>query len=113
MMEERYVFPKTSTANQSNYYWFEEGFTTEELVQIEELTKNLDFIQGTTESGGTDDTSVRNSQIKWVRFSPETKWIYDRLGVYSDEANRADYKYRASFSSGLNGGGSKLSNIAP
>ena len=31
MMEERYVFPKTSTANQSNYYWFEEGFTTEEL----------------------------------------------------------------------------------
>ena len=61
MMEERYVFPKTSTANQSNYYWFEEGFTAEELVQIEELTKNLDFIQGTTEGGGTDDTSVRNS----------------------------------------------------
>jgi len=44
MMEERYVFPKTSTANQTNYYWFEEGFTAEELIQIEQLTTSLDFI---------------------------------------------------------------------
>ena len=93
MMEERYVFPKTSTANQSNYYWFQEGFTAEELVQIEELTTSLDFVQGTTEGGDPDDTSVRNSQIKWVPFSPETKWIYDRLGAYAAEANRELFQF--------------------
>jgi PKHD-type hydroxylase len=93
MMEERYVFPKTSTANQSNYYWFQEGFTAEELIQIEELTQNLDFVQGTTEGGNPTDTSVRNSQIKWVPFSPETKWIYDRLGMYASEANNELFQF--------------------
>ena len=92
MMEERYVFPKTSTANQTNYYWFQEGFTAEELTAIEELTQNLDFVAGTTEAGDMD-SEVRNSRIKWVPFSPENKWIYDRLGEYTSEANKEMFQF--------------------
>lgn len=92
MMQERYVFPKTSTANQTNYYWFQEGFTPEELARIEELTTELDFVKGQTESGDTDP-QMRNSQIKWVPFSPETKWIYDKLGDYAWEANKEMFQF--------------------
>ena len=73
MMQERYVFPHTSTANQTNYYWFQEGFTAEELAEIERLTQELEFVPGTTEAGD-QDSEVRNSRIKWVPFSPECKW---------------------------------------
>lgn len=92
MMEERYVFPKTSTANQTNYYWFEQGFSSEELAYIEELTQQLDFVKGTTEGAHQDD-EVRNSQIKWVPFDPQTKWIYDRLGEFAWEANQAMFQF--------------------
>ena len=34
-MDTRYVFPLGNLANQCNYYWFQEGFTPEELIQIE------------------------------------------------------------------------------
>jgi PKHD-type hydroxylase len=92
MMQERYVFPKTSTANQTNYYWFQEGFTPEELIRIEELTQDLDFVKGQTESG-EESPQMRNSQIKWVPFSPETKWIYDKLGEYAWEANQEMFQF--------------------
>ena len=53
-MELRYSFPIDLTANQTNYYWFEKGFSPEELVEIERLVANIDFVRAQTQAQEND-----------------------------------------------------------
>ena len=90
-MDIRYNFPIDTSANQTNYYWFEEGFTKQELDDIERLVAKLDFVRGSTQAEGGEfdtDNDYRKSSVKWVPFSDEYKWIYDKLGDMAYEANQ-------------------------
>jgi PKHD-type hydroxylase len=73
------------TLLQVDYYWFENGFSSEEVDKILDLSKNYEFEQATTISG--DPKSIRNSTIKWMNPSEETSWVYDRLMGCVKEAN--------------------------
>ena len=45
-MEKKFIFnqdPSRFSADHTNYYWFQNGFTSEELARIEEMTSNLPF----------------------------------------------------------------------
>ena len=97
-MDTCYTFPLdwNKPVNQTNYYWFAEGFTPQELVEVERLTTSLNFQQGITEAGNQDQgegLESRNSMIKWVPFSEETKWIYDKIGDLAMEANDEMFKF--------------------
>jgi hypothetical protein len=88
-MENRYIFPIPQDANQTNYYWFEEGFTSQELAMIEDQISRIDFVRGVTQAGdGLEETDYRRSSIKWVPFDDEFKWIYDKIGAMAYEANK-------------------------
>lgn len=90
-MDIRYNFPIDTSANQTNYYWFEEGFTKQELDDIERLVAKLDFVRGSTQAEGGEfdtDNDYRKSSVKWVPFSDEYKWLYDKLGDMAYEANQ-------------------------
>lgn len=84
-MYSRPIFEPHLEVDQTNYYWFENGFSSEEVDKILDLSKNYEFEQATTISG--DPKSIRNSTIKWMSPSEETSWIYDRLMGCIKEAN--------------------------
>ena len=95
-MDTRYVFPLGNLANQCNYYWFQEGFTPEELIQIEKQTTAIPFQPGITEAGGQDagkNLDSRSSSVKWMPFNDENKWIYDKIGDMALEANNEMFHF--------------------
>ena len=91
-MNTLYSFPLDMDApvNQTNYYWFDEGFSPQELTKLETQVQQIPSTPGVTEAGGQDEgegLDSRNSTIKWVPFSDETKWIYDKIGMLTKTAN--------------------------
>lgn len=94
-MELRYSFPIDLTANQTNYYWFEKGFSPEELVEIERLVADIDFVRAQTqaEDNGLTETEYRKSNIKWLPLTEKYKWIYDKIGDMAYEANQNLYHF--------------------
>jgi PKHD-type hydroxylase len=95
-MNKTYTFPIDTTANQTNYYWFEEGFNKQELAEIERLVANLEFVRGSTQADNGEfdtDNDYRKSQIKWIPFNDEHKWIYDKLGELAAEANKEMFHF--------------------
>ena len=84
-MYSRPIFEPHLEVDQTNYYWFENGFSSEEVDKILDLSKNYEFEQATTISG--DPKSIINSTIKWMNPSEETSWVYDRLMGCVKEAN--------------------------
>ena len=100
MMNVNYTFPLENPVNQCNYYWFQEGFTSEELSLIESQVAEIPFQIAQTEQGGQDkgeNLDARSSSIKWIPFSENTKWIYDKIGVMAYEANKEMYGFDLNF----------------
>ena len=65
-MELRYSFPIDLTANQTNYYWFEKGFSPEELTEIERLVANIDFVRAQTQ---TEDNNLTENEYNIKKIS--------------------------------------------
>ena len=78
----------------SDYYWFETGFSKEELTLIESMTSELEWETAAT---GQDDSSqvsdYRKSKIKWCPQSQEWEWVYDKLHDMIVEANDSMWKF--------------------
>tara|TARA_Y100001938_G_scaffold148037_1_gene230660 strand:- start:4948 stop:5544 length:597 start_codon:yes stop_codon:yes gene_type:complete len=80
------VFEMTPNMNDStNYYYFEQGFSQEELDKIEKDTAKLPLHSASTFGGDNKDT--RSSRIKWVPQNTQWWWLYEKLGNYAVEAN--------------------------
>lgn len=94
-MESRYSFPIDLTANQTNYYWFEKGFSPEELAEIERLVAGIDFVRAKTqaEDDSLTETEYRKSNVKWLPMTEQYKWIYDKIGDMAWEANQNLYHF--------------------
>jgi PKHD-type hydroxylase len=97
-MNSLYTFPINLEANQTNYYWFEQGFSPEELSEIERLVGDIPYTRGVTQTNVDDsetfnEDSYRKSNIKWVPFSEQYKWIYDKIGWMANEANENMFKF--------------------
>ena len=80
------VFPSDNTINQTNYYWFGNGFSNDEVDEVVNLSKNFLFEKGTTVDSVQRD-EVRKSQIKWLPYDSSTEWIVDKLMEQIIEAN--------------------------
>jgi len=78
--------------NYGNYYWFKEGFTSEELVEIEKLTKTIDFQTANVGQHNAKTSDYRKSKIKWCPQNDSFKWVYDKLGDMISEANEVMWK---------------------
>jgi PKHD-type hydroxylase len=100
MMNVNYTFPLENPVNQCNYYWFQEGFSPQELSIIEAQVAEIPFQIAQTEQGGQDkgeNLDARSSSIKWIPFSENTKWIYDKIGAMAYEANKEMYSFDLNF----------------
>ena len=73
------------TVDQTNYYFFEQGFNKQELQKIERETTKLPLHSATTFGG--DLTNTRISRVKWVPQNTQWWWLYEKLNNMAIEAN--------------------------
>ena len=86
-METSYIFPIDTSANQTNYYWFENGFSREELNEVERLVANLEFVRGTTQD--QDDFTEKECSYcdEKACSCDETEWDFRvRVGAIKQDS---------------------------
>lgn len=71
--------------NLTNYYYYANVFTNEELEKIIEMSKNYSTIEGNV--SGKIDYDYRKSKIKWLHYNDETKFIYEKIVYIMKDAN--------------------------
>jgi PKHD-type hydroxylase len=83
------TFPVNTTINQTDYYFFKNHFSSQEIELILELADKYEKLEATVGGGeiAGKNHNIRNSQIRWLPAALETEWIYDRLIELSIEAN--------------------------
>lgn len=91
-MDLKPIFPTKTNINQTNYYWFEKGFTDSEVSKIIESAKNYNFEKATIVDEVNTD-KYRKSNIKWLPFDPEWEWVIDRLMSQIIEANNTIWNF--------------------
>tara|TARA_B100002019_G_scaffold11466_1_gene9222 strand:+ start:7969 stop:8595 length:627 start_codon:yes stop_codon:yes gene_type:complete len=72
--------------DQTNYYYFEQGFSEEELKKIEKDVIKLPLHTAST-FGGENDGRTRVSRVKWVPQNTQWWWLYEKLNHMAIEAN--------------------------
>jgi PKHD-type hydroxylase len=70
-----------------NYYFFEKGFTDEELDKIYKDVATIPFISAGTGPENCQDKSIRSSSVKWIPKDKEWGWLYDKMMAMIIEAN--------------------------
>jgi PKHD-type hydroxylase len=68
-----------------NFYFFANVFDDKEIDQIKELSKKYPIVDGNV--SGAIDKSYRNSEITWIPYNNETKWIYEKCKDLAISAN--------------------------
>jgi PKHD-type hydroxylase len=96
-MLEKYGFNRSSSrddVNYTDYYWFKNGFSKEELTIIESMTKELPFQDAVTGEGDESKISeYRKSRIKWCPQNKQWRWVYSKLHDMIIQANNEMWKF--------------------
>lgn len=90
------TFSPEPKINQTNYYWFQNGFSEEEIKMIEIFASNYEFVDAVTvaNSDNVIDEDIRQSQVKWLPFvKGESGWVYNKLFEQMKEANEAIWDF--------------------
>ena len=85
-MELKPIIPIDLNVDQTNYYWFKEGFTLNEIKSIENLSMDFPYEKATTVSS-EPDSEARKSKIKWLHLNSKTDWVYNKIVDMAIEAN--------------------------
>jgi len=93
-MNNRPTFTPDQTVDQTQYYWFEKGFSEDEINTIISGSLIYKAREGTIIANENQvENSIRNSKIKWLPNTAEWSWVYDRLAGMATEANNALWKF--------------------
>lgn len=74
----------------TDYYYFNNGFSSEELGKISTMVEKIPFHNATTASGEIDS---RKSRLKWIPQNEEWKWLYEKLMNYAKLANEEMWNF--------------------
>jgi PKHD-type hydroxylase len=86
------VFAK-SEVDPQNYYWFNKGFSSEELDKISREVELLPFKEATTFGSKEQEKKIRSSSIKWIPQNDNWSWLYDKLMGQVVEANKTVWNF--------------------
>lgn len=75
----------------TNYYYYSDEFSDEDIHKIIELSKNYPVVDGNV--SGQVDYSYRKSEIKWLPLNDETKFIYDKIMYLLKDANNKMWNF--------------------
>ena len=91
-MDLKPIFPPKEGINQTNYYWFENGFTTQEVDTIVNGSLEYEFQRAVIMDEGNTD-KFRKSNIKWLPFDSKWEWVIDKIMSQVTEANNAIWNF--------------------
>jgi len=91
-MELKPIFLQKEDINQTNYYWFNGGFSSEEVDKIVEDAKEYPFVKALVVDEENTD-KFRKSNIKWLPFDSKWEWVIDRIMTQVVEANNAIWNF--------------------
>ena len=91
-MDLKPIFPAKEGINQTNYYWFENGFTTQEVDTIVNGSLEYEFQRAVIIDEGNTD-KFRKSNIKWLPFDSKWEWVIDKIMSQVTEANSAIWNF--------------------
>jgi PKHD-type hydroxylase len=87
-LERKAIFPQKDV-DLLNWYWFEKGFTDEELDKVTKLAANFEYSEATIFGNQSSGNEIRKSRIKWLGENYQsTEWLYDKLMEFAAIANR-------------------------
>lgn len=76
-----------------NWYWFQNGFSKEELNRIYTDVATLPFEKATLIGGADESGEVRSSSIKWIPQTPEWQWLYNKMVELAVQANNTLWNF--------------------
>ena len=91
-MDLKPIFPAKEGINQTNYYWFENGFTTQEVDTIVNGSLEYEFQRAVIMDEGNTD-KFRKSNIKWLPFDSKWEWVIDKIMSQVTEANNTIWNF--------------------
>lgn len=74
-----------------NYYYFKNGLSAEDIKKVEKIVEDKKLENGKVST--VVDKTYRNSQITWIPFTEENKWLYEKIGVLARTANDRVWKF--------------------
>jgi PKHD-type hydroxylase len=89
-MQTNFTFNQQQTDSQ-NYYFFQNGFSKEELNKISIGVENIEFVNAKTV--GSESKEIRSSRIKWIPQNQDWYWLYEKLSNMATEANNALWNF--------------------
>lgn len=84
-------FPKEIVDSQ-NYYFFNPGFSQEELDKIYNDVATLPFKDAVI-GDNEENLEMRSSSIKWIPPNQEWRWLYEKMMQQIMEANNAIWHF--------------------
>ena len=69
------------------FYWFKKGFSKDDCEQIKEQAQAFPQVIATTFAEGEEDPN-RNSTVRWIDPTADTRWIFERIQEFVNEANK-------------------------
>jgi len=76
----------SETDSHINYYYFQNGLSNDDIEKIKELAMKYPVIEGNV--SGNIDKSYRLSEIRWLPFDNDTRYLYERCKSLLMNANR-------------------------
>jgi len=88
------IFDTDQSIDQTNYYWFENSLSNNELIWIDILQNKYQYEKANT-IGNPDDIlgQFRKSLIKWLPHDSNTYILYDKFKDMMIEANNSIWKF--------------------
>ena len=90
------VFSVNPNIDISKHFCTDEIFNEEERVKILKLVETLRFEDAkivSDGSGGQQDESYRKSNVKWIYFSEESKWLFVKLMMLIQKTNNSNWNF--------------------
>jgi PKHD-type hydroxylase len=89
-MEQNVNFDIDRSREMTEYYYFKNGFSHEEIDTINTMAEEVDPTIGTIASNATGKSleETRKSIIRWLPQTEEWHWVYERLMEMIVEANK-------------------------
>ncbi len=91
-MDLKPIFPYKEGINQTNYYWFEKGFSSEEVDKIVNDSLEYEFKRAIIIDEENTD-KFRKSNIKWLPFDSKWEWVIDKIMSQVTEANNTIWNF--------------------
>jgi PKHD-type hydroxylase len=91
-MDLKPIFPPKEGINQTNYYWFENGFSSQEVDTIINGSLEYEFQKAVIIDEHNTD-KFRKSNVKWLPYDSKWEWVIDKIMSQVIEANNTIWNF--------------------